>query len=197
MLTLVLLATALMASTITPESAAPPDLAAGGAGTPKSPRDGPPRRLRLPGMRPAPPPPLALAHDIDLFSACLGAGLGPAHAAGAVATVSEVPAWGDAASLLALGVPASRAWEELGDVPGLEELAILIVMSEQSGAAIASGAARLAQALRDDAADAATARAERAGVFISLPLALCFLPAFIVLGLAPIVISLGTDLLAR
>ncbi|MDU6013102.1 MAG: type II secretion system F family protein, partial [Corynebacterium sp.] len=37
--------------------------------------------------------------------------------------------------------------------------------------------------------------AERAGVFIALPLAVCFLPAFIVLGLAPVVISLGAQLL--
>ena len=39
------------------------------------------------------------------------------------------------------------------------------------------------------------ARADRAGVLISLPLALCFLPAFIVLGLVPIVVSLSTQML--
>ena len=43
----------------------------------------------------------------------------------------------------------------------------------------------------------ATARAERAGVLIALPLTLCFLPAFLVLGLAPVVISLGTALLTH
>lgn len=162
----------------------------------KTPRAGP-RLIRFPGFKPAPPASLALAHDIELFATCLRAGLGPARAASATSAVSELSAWSDAAALLNVGVPASQAWEPVRVVPGLEELAALVTMSEHSGAAIAAGADRISAGLRDTAADAATARAERAGVFISLPLALCFLPAFIVLGLVPIVISLGTDLLSH
>ena len=152
-------------------------------GQDKTPRDGP-RRVN----------PLDVAHDIDLFAACLLAGLGPVQAAAAVAGVSPHECWGRTAALLAVGVPAASAWEPVAQTSGLEELAALVVASESSGAAIARGAARHARHLRESAADAATARAERAGVFIALPLALCFLPAFFVLGLAPIVISLGGDL---
>ena len=47
----------------------------------------------------------------------------------------------------------------------------------------------------DDAADAAVERAERAGVRISGPLGLCFPPAFICLGIAPVVIGLASSVL--
>lgn len=148
---------------------------------PKTPRDG--------------PRPLDLAHDVELFAACLRAGLGPAHAAAAVARVSPLVCWRQTSALSAVGVPARQAWEPMA-AAGLGELAALVATSAQSGAAIARGADRLADALRTDAAAAATARAERAGVLIAMPLAVCFLPAFFILGLAPIVISLGADLLA-
>ncbi|SLJ82662.1 putative alanine-rich membrane protein [Mycobacteroides abscessus subsp. abscessus] len=39
--------------------------------------------------------------------------------------------------------------------------------------------------------DAAAARAERAGVLISGPLGLCFLPAFLCLGIVPVVVGLA------
>ena len=43
---------------------------------------------------------------------------------------------------------------------------------------------------------ARAAEAERAGVLIALPMTLCYLPAFFLLGLAPMVISLGTSILS-
>ena len=43
--------------------------------------------------------------------------------------------------------------------------------------------------------DAAEARAQRAGVLIAAPLGLCFLPAFLVLGVAPVVIGLAGEVL--
>ena len=45
--------------------------------------------------------------------------------------------------------------------------------------------------MRQDDNDAAVATAERAGVLIAAPLALCFLPAFMLLGLVPVVVGLG------
>ena len=59
------------------------------------------------------------------------------------------------------------------------------------------GATRTARAeslrVRDALADAAEARAQRAGVLIAAPLGLCFLPAFLVLGVAPVVIGLAGE----
>lgn len=160
---------------------------------PKTPRDGP-RRDRDPDR-------LAGAADLELFAACLRAGLSPAAATAALAEAGADavtrPAWRSVAALLAIGVSADRAWTEVADIPGLGDLAGLATLSGRSGAAMADACGRLADALLADAADQATARAERAGVLIALPLTLCFLPAFLVLGLAPVVIGLGTDLLTH
>mgnify|MGYP001942212230 FL=1 len=68
-------------------------------------------------------------------------------------------------------------------------------MTNSSGAALAQGCERIASNLRADAADHAKTKAERAGVLIAIPLTAFFLPAFFVLGLAPVVISLGTNLI--
>mgnify|MGYP002721159606 FL=1 len=103
--------------------------------------------------------------------------------------------WETVAALLGVGVPAQSAWGHMKGHAGLEDLAQLVIMSGQSGATIAAGCHRICTSLRAEASAHATAQAERAGVFIALPLAVCFLPAFIVLGLAPVVISLGAQLL--
>ena len=100
------------------------------------------------------------------------------------------------ASLLSLGVDVDRAWRELAQAPGLGELAALARSSHHSGAGLSNGCSRIAARLRDDGADHATAEAERAGVLIALPMTLCYLPAFFLLGLAPMVISLGTSILS-
>lgn len=156
----------------------------------KNPRDGPTDSLRV-------------AADIQLFAATLRAGRAVATAVDVVAnshTATDSPtflasAWRTAASLYALGASPDTAWQELETIEGLSEVASLVKLSETSGSSLASGCERVAEALLGNAADHATARAERAGVLISIPLALCFLPAFFVLGLAPVVISLGTELI--
>lgn len=137
------------------------------------------------------------ASDIGLFAACAQAGLPPALAAAAVADTygGEPSPWHTTAALLALGAEPERAWSELAAIPGGSDLAHLLTLSNSSGTALAAGCERIAEHLRDDAADAATARAERAGVFIAIPLTAFFLPAFFALGLAPVVISLGSSLL--
>ena len=157
---------------------------------PKAPRDGP----GSPDLDS-----LEFADDVDLFAVCLESGLTLAAAAAAVGSAaggSTAPHWRRVASLLGIGVPADRAFVDAEHLRGFDELARLVRLSTQSGSAIASGCRDLAGHLRSAAGDAAVARAERAGVLISLPLTGCFLPAFLVLGLAPVIISLGTDLLS-
>ncbi|MEX3515244.1 MULTISPECIES: type II secretion system F family protein [unclassified Corynebacterium] len=169
--------------------------AAGTRVIPKTPRDGPSALLRGISERLTTrqgPDPLDVASDVELFAACLRAGLSTQQAAGALARVGQLSErWGEVAALLAVGARGQRAWGRLG----IDELARLVVMSGQSGAAIARGCERISHTLRVDAQAQATAAAERAGVFVALPLAVCFLPAFVVLGLVPVVISLGAQLL--
>lgn len=181
------LALVLLASAVLVASTSPATRLLSPAERPKRPRDGP-----------ASPDLLGFADDVDLFSVCLESGLTLSAAAGAVTSAagdSTVAQWRRAASLLGVGVPADRAFVDAEHLPGFDELARLIRRSVHSGSAIAGGCRDLAERLRADAGDAAVARAERAGVLISVPLTGCFLPAFLVLGLAPVIISLGADFL--
>lgn len=59
----------------------------------------------------------------------------------------------------------------------------------------AEAVSRHAADLRADRARKAAARAQRAQVLITAPVGLCFLPAFLAVGVAPVVIGLATGLL--
>jgi pilus assembly protein TadC len=106
-----------------------------------------------------------------------------------------------AADLLALGSDPRSAWSispELSTDSAdtqIDSLLRLARRSASSGAALADGVAELADQSRHDAAQAATAAAERAGVLIAGPLGLCFLPAFVCLGIVPVVAGLAGDVL--
>jgi hypothetical protein len=54
---------------------------------------------------------------------------------------------------------------------------------------MAGSFARVADDLRADAVLAAEARARTAGVLVVLPLGLCFLPAFVLTGLVPVIVA--------
>ena len=98
-------------------------------------------------------------------------------------------------SLLSIGVNAPQAFALMADIEGLDELANLATVSHRSGSALSDGCRNIAEALLASAGDHRIAAVERAGVFIALPLAVCFLPAFMIVGLAPVVFSLGTQLI--
>ncbi|AKK10201.1 type II secretion system F family protein [Corynebacterium uterequi] len=152
---------------------------------PKAPRDGPVAADRC-----------ELADDLDLLATCVSAGLPLAAATAAVAGAageSTAAGWSHIATLLSLGTDADQAFD-VASHPGFEDVARHVRRSLHSGTALASGCHDLAKRLRAQAEDDATARAERVGVLIALPLTLCFLPAFLLLGLAPMILSLGTDL---
>jgi pilus assembly protein TadC len=145
--------------------------------------------------------PLAVASVLDLLAACLRAGLPMAGAARAVAP--EAPeALGEAlrraADLLALGADAATVWEQVArdanGRPGAEEIESLARMarrSARSGSSLAAAVLELAEQQRSAVEDTAAAKAERAGVLIGGPLGLCFLPAFVCLGIVPVVIGLA------
>lgn len=148
---------------------------------------------------PQAPHPLHIAADIELFAACVESGLGLHTATSVVAEAAAsdtASVWRKVSQLEAAGIAEREAFREMRAHDGFAELATIIESARQSGARIAPRCRELAVSVRADATDHARAAAERAGVLIALPLAVCFLPAFIVLGLAPVVISLATDLLA-
>lgn len=138
--------------------------------------------------------PLAIAAAYDLLAASLRSGL-PMPAAAAAVAASAPPLLAAvlrrAADLLSLGADPATAWAAAAEHPETESLARMARRSARSGAPVAAAMAELATAARTAAEDAAAAKAERAGVLISGPLGLCFLPAFICLGIVPLVIGLA------
>ena len=158
----------------------------------------------LRGPAPAPgPDPLAVASCLDVLAVCLGAGMAVSTAASAAAPSAPpdlARVLRRAADLLALGADPVVAWsnpsgpQDSTDAQ-IDALLRLARRSASSGAALADGVTELAEESRHDAAHAATAAAERAGVLIAGPLGLCFLPAFICLGIVPVVAGLAGDVL--
>jgi pilus assembly protein TadC len=147
----------------------------------------------------APPPdPLAVATTFDLLAACLRSGL-PISTAAAAAAQSAPTSFGvalrKAADLLELGADAATAWDAVAQDPETEALARMARRSARAGSSMASAMTELAATQRTRAEDASAAAAERAGVLISGPLGLCFLPAFICLGIIPVVIGLAGNVL--
>ncbi|MFE7748693.1 type II secretion system F family protein [Streptomyces sp. NPDC057428] len=136
----------------------------------------------------------------DLLASCLSAGAGPQDAAEAVGESMGGPL-GDRLARTAveirLGGDPVDVWGRFGEIPGAAPLARCLERAGTTGAPAAEPVARLADEMRAERASAAVARAQRAGVLITAPVGLCFLPAFLAVGVAPVVIGLATGLLHR
>nr|WP_241249838.1 type II secretion system F family protein [Rhodococcus sp. X156] len=145
-----------------------------------------------------PPDRLGAAGAYDLLAACLHSGL-PVATAVLVVAPSAPPAMAaalrQAGELLRLGADPAAAWAAAAEQEDTEPLARLARRSGRSGASLAGGVAELAELQRAAAEDSAAAGAERAGVLVAGPLGLCFLPAFVCLGVAPVVVGLAGPLL--
>jgi pilus assembly protein TadC len=134
----------------------------------------------------------------DLLAACIAAGADPVRAARAVGEslggpVGEVLARG--AAQVRLGGEPRAAWRRLASIPGAGALARLLERAGDSGAPAAEPVARLAAEARAERGRATTAVARRAAVLITAPVGLCFLPAFVAIGVLPVVIGVAGGLL--
>jgi len=95
-----------------------------------------------------------------------------------------------AADRLALGVAPDRVWSGLATDAELGAVGRALARAERTGAPVATVVERLA----DDLADAGRAevedRARAVGVRAAVPLGVCLLPSFLLLGIVPLVASL-------
>ncbi|HEY2203665.1 MAG TPA: type II secretion system F family protein [Pseudonocardia sp.] len=140
--------------------------------------------------------PLRLAGGWDLLAACLRSGLPVPLAVRAVADHLPPAAAAELRTIadrLALGADPREAWTVPAASP-IHQLARAALRSASSGAGLASVAADTAAEVRAAARDLAAARGQRASVLITGPLGLCFLPAFLALGVVPVVIGLAAGL---
>ncbi|MEU4091324.1 type II secretion system F family protein [Streptomyces sp. NPDC026673] len=134
----------------------------------------------------------------DLMAACVTAGAGPREAAEAVGPSLGGPlgeALTRAAAELRLGGDPAECWGRL-DRLGCRELARCMERATTTGVPPVEEIARLAAGCRAEHARFGAARARRAGVLITAPLGLCFLPAFLLVGVAPVVMGLAGAILA-
>jgi pilus assembly protein TadC len=155
----------------------------------------PPRQPKQPRAKPIDP--LHLAAGWDLLAACLKAGLPVSDAVRAVA--GRIPGDGGralraTAGLLALGADETAAWQPVANVAETAPLARAARRTARSGTELATAASSLANEVRVAASDACEVRAQRAGVLIAGPLGLCFLPAFVCLGVVPVIAGLAGSL---
>jgi pilus assembly protein TadC len=135
----------------------------------------------------------------ELLASALQGGAAPDVAARCVADAMRGPTADRLRKVhrsLQLGAPAEEAWSYLGDIAGARRIAQAATRSQHSGAAFAGSLRRLAEDLRADRLIAADAASRRAGVLIVLPLGLCFLPAFLLAGLVPVIVAILGDVLS-
>jgi Flp pilus assembly protein TadB len=131
-----------------------------------------------------------LPHAVDLLSACLAAGQAPGPAVAQVAAAFDGPLHEELTAVitrLELGADPVTVWRDLADHPQLGRLGRCVARAVDSGASVAQAMSRLAQDLRRDARARVEGRARAVGVKAALPLGLCMLPAFVLVGVVPLV----------
>jgi Flp pilus assembly protein TadB len=145
----------------------------------------------------APPDP-GLPLTLDLVAAALRGGQPLASALALAAPSCGAAASGRllrVAGLLRLGADADEAWRVVAEDPLLAPVAVAARRSATSGVRVARAFEQLADEVRAAQRVTAQSRAHRVGVYAIAPLGLCFLPAFVCLGIVPVVVDVATSLL--
>ena len=139
----------------------------------------------------------ALPGAADLLAACLTAGAPIETATATVARAVGGPLGEHLDSVIRsvrLGSSPVQAWTAAALDPELAPLATALARASRGGAPPADVMAGAAEDLRDRRRTEASMAAQRVGVHAIAPLALCFLPAFVLLGIVPLVVGLAQQL---
>jgi Flp pilus assembly protein TadB len=132
----------------------------------------------------------SLPHAVDLLAAALAVGLAPDAAVQQIAEVVEPPLADELAELtsrLRMGIDPVTVWRDLSHHPQLGGLGRAVLRAVESGASVADAMLRLADDQRRQSRAEVEGRARAVGVKAALPLGVCLLPAFIVVGVVPLV----------
>jgi Flp pilus assembly protein TadB len=138
-------------------------------------------------------------HLVELLAATLRAGADPADGLDTACRALPGPAADRLTAVrarLRLGVDPAEAWSTLTTDPALAPLGRALARSHSSGAPVVETVERLAEELERDARAAVEDRARAVGVRAALPLGLCLLPSFLLLGIVPSVAGLLGSLTA-
>ena len=129
---------------------------------------------------------------VDLLAAALRGGAAPQRAALQVGAALAGPVgdrFVDVGRALQAGLSPAVSWTALSDLPEGGRIVRAAVRSAEHGTALAGVLERLATDLRATRLASASAAVRRASVLGVLPLGLCFLPAFLLTGVVPVVIT--------
>jgi hypothetical protein len=143
------------------------------------------RRRRRPRFEPA-----AVALAAELVGACLSGGALPAAALRAAAAAIDPPLRDllvETAGGLSRGTDPWARWQS---DPALAPMGRILARAGTSGTASAGELTRAAARLRAARAATYQQRLAQASVWVVLPMGLCFLPAFVLVGVVPVVLGL-------
>jgi pilus assembly protein TadC len=130
----------------------------------------------------------------DLLAVLLSAGVPVGAALAAVGEAVPAPLGTElrnVAALYRLGAEPRRAWADAP--PGLGSLGRTLVRAGESGSAVVPALHALAADTRAAGRAATEAAVRRAGVWVLAPLGACFLPAFLCLGVVPLVLGIAAE----
>ncbi|TQN28708.1 Flp pilus assembly protein TadB [Haloactinospora alba] len=130
---------------------------------------------------------------VDLLVAGLRAGGTTLGVVAAVGEAVEGPlgsALEGVARRLRLGEEPAAAWEQVDGPAELAAVGRAFARAAETGAPAADVLERYSAELRSDARTRAHAHTQRVGVWVVAPLGVCFLPAFVLIGVVPLAAGL-------
>lgn len=139
-----------------------------------------------------------LPHVVDLVLSAVAVGAAPGEALSRVAEVVDPPVRAELAvwvRRLALGADPASVWRELAEHPQLGRLGRALHRSAESGAPVLETLEHLAEDLRARRRSDVETRVRQVEVRASVPLGVCLLPAFVLVGVVPLVAGALTGFL--
>jgi Flp pilus assembly protein TadB len=138
-----------------------------------------------------------LPHVVTLLGAALRAGSAPAAAIDLVCRAlpgAAADLLAPVAARLALGGDPLVVWSALADDPAVGPLGRTMARAHRSGAPVVAAVDRLSDELARRSRSEVEDRARAVGVRAAVPLGVCLLPAFLLLGIVPLVAGLARSI---
>ncbi|MEO7352331.1 MAG: type II secretion system F family protein [Marmoricola sp.] len=138
-----------------------------------------------------------LPTGVDLLGSCLDAGAATGSALVCVSRALGGPVGEEFLAIhhrLDVGVDPVQVWRSVAAHPQLAPLGRALGRAHETGAPVGRAVHRLAEELRDRARAEVETRARSIEVKAAAPLGLCLLPAFVVLGVVPMVVGVFSSM---
>ncbi len=139
-----------------------------------------------------------LPHLVGLLAVALRAGAAPVEAVTVACAALPGPAAEHLSALtsrLGLGVDPGVVWSDVARDPLLAPLGRALARAHSSGSSVVEAVEHLADSLARESRAEAEDLARSVGVRAAVPLGVCLLPAFVLIGIVPLAAGLMSTLL--